>query len=157
MKTTANPPASRLTIGLNKTKTFFSKPYNVILLLMGIVVTITTIAPIVAIVEDTFKIHPGTIDAHLTGQTAGYTLVNYIDLFTSTLAKTNLWTPLLNTIYLAVGTCLVSILFGGLFAVNQNLLRQPIILCVQRLNRFFRRVEQNGVIFGNFVHNTCPP
>ena len=36
MKTTANPPASRLTIGLNKTKTFFSKPYNVILLLMGI-------------------------------------------------------------------------------------------------------------------------
>ena len=48
-------------------------------------------------------------------------------------------------------------IFGGLFAVNQNLLRQPIILCVQRLNRFFRRVEQNGVIFGNFVHNTCPP
>ena len=59
---------------------------------------------------------PRTIDAHLTGQTAGYTLVNYIDLFTSTLAKTNLWTPLLNTIYLAVGTCLVSILFGGVFA-----------------------------------------
>ena len=37
MKTTAKRPASRLTIGLNKTKTFFSKPYNVILLLMGIV------------------------------------------------------------------------------------------------------------------------
>ena len=41
MKTTASPPASRLTIGLNKTKTFFSKPYNVILLLMGIVFTVT--------------------------------------------------------------------------------------------------------------------
>ena len=108
--------ASASVVRRNKIKTFFSKPHNVILLLMGIVVTITTIAPIVAIVEDTFKIHPGTIDAHLTGQTAGYTLVNYIDLFTSTLAKTNLWTPLLNTIYLAVGTCLVSILFGGVFA-----------------------------------------
>ena len=107
---------NRSAVRRNKIKTFFSKPHNVILLLMGIVVTITTIAPIVAIVEDTFKIHPGTIDAHLTGQTAGYTLVNYIDLFTSTLAKTNLWTPLLNTIYLAVGTCLVSILFGGVFA-----------------------------------------
>ena len=100
----------------NKIKTFFSKPHNVILVLMGIVLTITTVAPIVAIVEDTFKIHPGTIDAHLTGQTSGYTLVNYIDLFTSNLAKTNLWEPLWNTVLLAVGTCVVSILFGGLFA-----------------------------------------
>lgn len=100
----------------NKIKTFFSKPYNVILVLMGIVLTITTVAPIVAIVEDTFKIHPGTIDAHLTGQVSGYTLVNYIDLFTSSLARTNLWEPLWNTVLLAVGTCVVSILFGGLFA-----------------------------------------
>lgn len=107
---------SRAGIAWNKLKTFFSKPYNVILLFMGIVVTITTIAPVVAIIEDTFKIHPGTIDAHLTGQVSGYTLVNYIDLFTSSLAKTNLWTPLLNTVYLAVGTCVVSILFGGVFA-----------------------------------------
>ena len=100
----------------NKIKTFFSKPHNVILLLMGIVLTVTTVAPIVAIVEDTFKIHPGTIDAYLTGQASGYTLVNYIDLFTSNLAKTNLWLPLWNTVLLAVGTCVVSILYGGLFA-----------------------------------------
>ena len=116
MNQTTTPGAARSAILWNRLRTFLSKPHNVILLLMGIVVTITTIAPIVAIVEDTFKIHPGTIDAHLTGQTAGYTLVNYIDLFTSNLAKTNVWTPLLNTIYLAVGTCLVSILFGGVFA-----------------------------------------
>jgi len=108
--------ASKSTIFLNKVKTFFSKPHNVILVLMGIVLTVTTVAPIIAIVEDTFKIHPGTIDAHLTGQAAGYTTVNYIDLFTSRLAKTNLWTPLLNTVLLAVGTCVVSILFGGIFA-----------------------------------------
>ena len=107
---------SRSGIVWNKILTFLSKPHNVILLLMGIVVTVTTIAPVVAIVEDTFKIHPGTIDAHLTGQVSGYTLVNYIDLFTSNLAKTNLWSPLLNTLYLAVGTCVVSILFGGVFA-----------------------------------------
>ncbi len=100
----------------NKLKTYFSKPHNVILLLMGIVLTVTTVAPIIAIVEDTFKIHPGTIDQHLTGQASGYTLVNYIDLFTSRMAKTNLWTPLLNTVLLAVGTCLVAIIFGGLFA-----------------------------------------
>lgn len=108
--------ASRSTILLNKVKTFLSKPHNVILVLMGIVLTFSTVAPILAIVEDTFKIHPGTIDAHLTGQASGYTTVNYIDLFTSRLAKTNLWTPLLNTVWLAVGTCVVAILFGGVFA-----------------------------------------
>ena len=83
---------------------------------MGIVLTFSTVAPIVAIVEDTFKIHPGTIDAHLTGQASGYTAVNYIDLFTSQMAKTNLWTPLLNTVLLSVGSCIVAILFGGVFA-----------------------------------------
>ena len=110
------PQVSTSVVRRNKIKTFFSKPYNVILVLMGLVLTVTTVAPIVAIVEDTFKIHPGTIDAHLTGQVSGYTLVNYIDLFTSSLARTNLWEPLWNTVLLAVGTCVVSILFGGLFA-----------------------------------------
>ena len=108
----ANPAAVRR----NKVKTFFSKPHNVILLLMGIVLTITTVTPIIAIVQDTFKIHPGTIDAYLAGTSQGYTLVNYTDLFTSPLAKANLWTPLLNTVLLSVGSCIVAILFGGVFA-----------------------------------------
>lgn len=116
MDQTTTSRASRSAIRTNKVKTFFSKPHNVILLLMGLVLTVTTVAPIVAIVEDTFKIHAGTIDAYLTGQSSGYTAVNYIDLFTSSMAKSNLWTPLLNTVWLAVGTCVVSILFGGLFA-----------------------------------------
>ena len=116
MDQTTTLRASRSAVRRNRIKTFLSKPHNVILLLMGIVLTITTVAPIVAIVEDTFKIHPGTIDAYLTGRAEGYTLINYIDLFTSKLAVTNLWTPLLNTLLLAVGTCVVSILFGGLFA-----------------------------------------
>lgn len=103
-------------IYLNKCKTYFSKPQNIILLLFGITATFGTVAPIVAIVKDTFKIHPGTIDAHLTGRATGYSTVNYVDLFTSRLAKSNLWTPMLNTVLLAVFTCLISIVFGGLFA-----------------------------------------
>lgn len=105
-----------MAIYLNKLKTYFSKPQNVILLLFGITATFSTVAPIVAIIQDTFKIHPGTIDAHLTRRAAGYSIVNYTDLFTSKLAKTNLWTPMINTVLLAVFTCLISIVFGGLFA-----------------------------------------
>ena len=116
MNSSATLVASPATIAWNKVKTFFSKPYNVILLLLGIVLTVTTVAPIVAIVEDTFKIHAGTIDAHLTKQATGWTVVNYTDLFTSKLAKANLWKPLWNTVLLSVGTCVVSILYGGIFA-----------------------------------------
>ena len=98
----------------NKVRTWFSKPCNIILLLLGIVLTFTTFAPIVAILEDTVKIHPGTVDAKMTGQTSGYSLANYIDLFTTGFVfRRFLWTPLLNTLLLSVGTCAVSILFGG--------------------------------------------
>lgn len=109
-------PAVRFRRFRNRLKTFASKPYNMILLLLGIILTISTIAPVVAIVEDTFRIHPGTIDAHLTRQNSGYTVVNYIDLFTSRLAKANLWQPMLNTLYLSIGSCLIAIAFGGIFA-----------------------------------------
>ena len=103
-------------IRINSIKTYLSKPQNIILILTGILVTFTTIAPIVAIIRDTFQIHPGTIDQHLTGRSSGYSFANYTDLFTSRLAKTNLWTPLLNTTILALGACVFSILFGGVFA-----------------------------------------
>ena len=120
----------------NKLKTYFMKPQNVILLLFGIVLTFTTVAPIVAIVKDTLKIHPGTIDQHLTGRATGYTIVNYTDLFTSRLAKTNLWTPVWNTVLLAVLTCLISILFGGIFA-----------FLVTRTNMKFRKYLSSIFIF----------
>ena len=126
----ANPAAVRR----NKVKTFFSKPHNVILLLMGIVLTITTVAPIIAIVQDTFKIHPGTIDAYLAGPSQRYTLVNYTDLCTSPLAKANLWTPLLNTVLLSVGSCIVAILFGGVFAV---LITRTNLSCRKYLSSIF--------------------
>ena len=111
-----NIKPDRVAIFKNKVKTWFSQPQNIILLLFGIVLTFSTVAPIVAIVKDTFSIHPGTIDQHLTKRASGYTIVNYIDLFTSKLAKTNLWNPLVNTVFLSILTCIISILFGGLFA-----------------------------------------
>ena len=100
----------------NKTKTFFSKPQNVILLIFGIILTVTTIGPIIAIIHDTIVIHPGTIDAHLTGRTSGYTLINYIDLFTSSMIETNLLKPIANTFLLAILSCVIAILYGGFFA-----------------------------------------
>lgn len=101
---------------INSIKTYFSKPQNVILFIFGILLTFTTVAPIIAIVEDTIKIHPGTLDAYLSGKVSGYTLLNYVDIFTSKYSWVNLWHPLLNTFILAVFSCLVAIVYGGGFA-----------------------------------------
>ena len=108
--------SNRKAIIANTIRTFFSKPQNVILLLFGIVLTFTTVAPVVAIVKDTFAIHPGTVDAHLSGKSEGYSAANYLDLFTSRQAASNLWKPMGNTLLLSVLACVISILYGGIFA-----------------------------------------
>jgi iron(III) transport system permease protein len=113
--------ASKFKIILNKLKTFFTQPYNVILVVLGLVCTFTTFAPIIALVNDTIIIHSGSIDQYLISQgqataIGNYTFANYIHLFTSELAVKNLWNPLLNTLLLACLSCLFAIVFGGLFA-----------------------------------------
>ncbi|MEA4998394.1 MAG: iron ABC transporter permease [Candidatus Limiplasma sp.] len=107
---------SRARILLNRIKTYLSKPQNTILLLLGLVLTITTIAPLVSILEDTITVHIGSVDSHYTGLTEGYTLYNWVDIFTGRLAQINLWTPLKNSILLAVYASMGAILYGGLFA-----------------------------------------
>ena len=103
-------------VWLNKLKTTFSKPQNAILLALGILLTFSTIAPMISIALDTVTVHVGSVDSHYTGLTDGYTFYNWVDLFTGKLAKTNLWTPLLNSVLLSVFSCFGAILYGGLFA-----------------------------------------
>ncbi len=103
-------------------RTYFSKPQNVILLVLGIVLTVTTIAPMLTIVNDTFAVHEGSVDARNIEEGQVYTTFNWVNLFapaTKTqqrLAKINLWTPLWNSVLLSVFSCIGAILFGGVFA-----------------------------------------
>ena len=108
--------ASGTRVWLNKLKTTFSKPQNAILLALGILLTFSTIAPMISIALDTVTVHVGSVDSHYTGLTEGYTFYNWVDLFTGKLAKTNLWTPLLNSVLLSVFSCFGAIFYGGLFA-----------------------------------------
>ncbi len=106
----------RAHILLNRVKTFITKPQNGILLLLGIILTVSTIAPMVSIFVDTVTVHLGSVDAHYTGLTEGYTLYNWQDLFFGRMSQINLWTPLLNSILLSVFSCIFAILYGGIFA-----------------------------------------
>jgi iron(III) transport system permease protein len=107
---------SKLKIGLNRILTYFSKPQNLVLLILGIVLSISTIAPVVSILLDTVKVHSGSVDSVNTGKISGYTLYNWMDLFSGMLRKANLVVPLKNTVLLSIFTCFGAILYGGVFA-----------------------------------------
>jgi len=92
------------------------EPHNLVLLILGIVLSISTIAPIISIVLDTFSVHLGSVDSTNTGLISGYTLYNWIDLFTGSLNKLNLLMPLVNSLLLAFFTCLGAVVYGGIFA-----------------------------------------
>lgn len=116
MEQAAVQKPSSFKISLNKALTYFSKPHHVVLLILGIVLSISTIAPIVSILMDTVTVHPGSVDSVSTGLMSGYTLYNWKDLFGGALTKINFWTPLKNTVLLSVWACLGAILYGGIFA-----------------------------------------
>ena len=116
MEQAALQKPSKLKIGLNKVLTYFAKPQNLVLLILGIILSISTIAPIVSILTDTVRVHSGSVDSVNTGKISGYTLYNWVDLFTGALRRIDLLIPLKNTLLLSVFTCLGAILYGGIFA-----------------------------------------
>ena len=105
----------RLSITAHRLGSYFSKPWNAVLLVLGLVLTVTTIAPLITIIADTFSYHQGSVDDP-TGMGQGITFFNWTDLFTGMLFKINFLTPLINTLEMAVIACAGAIIYGGFFA-----------------------------------------
>jgi len=97
-----------------RAKSYLNKPHNILLLILGVVLTVTTIAPLFTILIDTITVHPGSKDDIL-GTGTGFTLFNWTNLFGSMISKVYFWTPLLNTVMMAAGACLGAIIYGGIF------------------------------------------
>ena len=106
---------------------YLAKPQNVVLLVLGVVLSITTIVPLLLILLDTATMHPGTWDDPsgmaaaygcqiFTNNIDCYITRNWTDLFTGILANVNFWTPLSHTVLLASLSCVGAILYGGFFA-----------------------------------------
>ncbi len=100
----------------NKIKTYFQKPEHTILVIFGILLTLVTIVPMLTLLNDTFLIKPGSYSQFVTGRSSGYTFVNWMDLFFGEISKANLYTPMINSILLAIFASFGAILFGGIFA-----------------------------------------
>jgi iron(III) transport system permease protein len=120
---------SQASLRARAVKTWFAKPQNGVLLILGLVLTVTTIAPLFSIIMDTFTVHPGSVDSERTGLMSGYTTFNWADLFgftyvdafgqtirTGLLFDANFLQPTLNTIYMSGWSCVGAIVYGGFFA-----------------------------------------
>ena len=136
MTTAAVPKASNFRRTWNRVRTYITKPQNAILLALGIILTITTIYPMITIVRDTVRLHPGSIDTQEKAlesqfEAVGSTLTtyNWKNLFTDSItsrvgrervtqsvASIYLWTPLMNSILISIFACFGAILYGGVFA-----------------------------------------
>lgn len=99
----------------NHIKTFFSKPYNVLLVMFLVILGYLVVLPLISIVRDTFIVHPS--EKTRVGQAVGtFTTYHWIRAFASQHSKMLLWHPIRNSIVTSVWSCVVAILIGGTFA-----------------------------------------
>ena len=99
---------------LNALLKYLSKPQNIILLVLLIVLGYLTLIPLATIIGDTFKVHSSEVRAIKGSKTGEFTLYHWIKMFASgpTSAKV-FYEPFLNTMKIAFLSCLLAILFGG--------------------------------------------
>ncbi len=75
-----------------------------------------TIVPMVTIVLDTFTVHQSELMRVRGAKVGDLTLYHWGKVLFSSISKKTFYEPLLNTILVALGTCFVSISFGGMVA-----------------------------------------
>ena len=98
-------------------KAFFSKPANLILLLFIAVLAVLSLAPMVTMLTNMFRVHAGTERKMLRLKVGELTLNHFEMLFRDKeWGRANFWTPLFNSLIVACGAGLLGILIGGTVA-----------------------------------------
>ncbi|NCD05051.1 MAG: iron ABC transporter permease [Spirochaetia bacterium] len=100
----------------NRLKMYFKKPHNVILTLLFIILIYLTIIPMITIIVDTFTVHQSELMRIKGSKVGSFTLYHWSKVLFSSISNKMFYQPLFNTMIVALGTCLVSILVGGTVA-----------------------------------------
>lgn len=97
----------------NRTKTYFSNPSNVILIVFAIVLSLLVLLPLAFLALNTFQIHLG--ETYL-GTYGSYTMQHWINILTKSTnnyAVSNLWKPMFNSVWMALVACFLAVVIGG--------------------------------------------
>ena len=101
----------------NRIKDYFSKPQNVILLVLGLALTVLVLIPMISVFIDAFTIHEGaSMEDHGANVPGSLSWYNWSRAFFGRYAQRQFWLPLGNTLLLSVLSCFFAIFFGGMVA-----------------------------------------
>lgn len=98
-----------------RVKRFFSKPQNVILVIMAVVLAYLTLLPMLSMIRDTFTVHTAE-SMRLKAKAGSFTLAHWQKVLFDPSSLSIFYKPLLHSLVTSIGACAVSLLFGGFFA-----------------------------------------
>ncbi len=92
------------------------KPHNVILVSLAFILTYLTVIPMITIILDTFTVHQSELMRVKGAKVGDFTLYHWTKVLFSSASRKIFYEPFINTMVVALGTCLIAILLGGLVA-----------------------------------------
>ena len=95
---------------------YFKKPHNLILTLLFVILIYLTVVPMITIIIDTFTVHQSELMRIKGSKVGSFTLYHWTKVLFSSISRKVFYEPFLNTIIVALGTCLVAIIIGGAVA-----------------------------------------
>ena len=98
-----------------RVKRFFAKPYNIILSMMLVLLTFLTLVPLLSMVRDSFVVHAAET-MRLKKPLDSFTLNHWFKVLFDANSINVFYRPFLNSLITSLGSCLVSLFFGGFFA-----------------------------------------
>ncbi len=100
---------------LNRLSNYYSKPYNVFLSLMILVLGYLVVIPLLSIFQDTVIVHNAEV-LRIAGSKAGdITGYHWMKILFDKASINNFYTPLLHSLSTSLGACFVAILVGGVY------------------------------------------
>lgn len=100
----------------NRLKSYLKKPHNVILIILVVVLSYLTLFPLYSLVKDTAVVHPSEL-ARIKGSKVGdFTTHHWMKVFFDKGSRNIFYTPLVNTLKVAIGSCVIAVVSGGLLA-----------------------------------------
>lgn len=101
---------------MNKLKTWFSKPQNIILLIIVVLFSVLVIFPLIMMLVDSFILHEGALLEEYAGEAGSLSLYSWQQMFTGPNSYKIFWKPFLNTMLMSLLSSAFAILFGGIVA-----------------------------------------
>jgi iron(III) transport system permease protein len=144
---------------VNKLKTFFSKPANVILVVASIILVIAVLVPLIVVLKESVTIHLAeTMVTQLKkGQISFIHWEKLLFTFdTNSYSYVNFYVPLFNSILMGLLACLLAILIGGVTAFLMTRTNMPFkkFLSVVFIFPYIMPSWSIAMFWENFFKNT---